>query len=326
MRILVAGGSGFIGSRLVERLARAGHSIRVFDKVINPALAPITILGDVRNLDQLLAATENTEVVYHLAAEHRDDVTPPSLYDEVNVQGMRNLLQAAERNGCRHIIFTSSVAVYPLNAQTPDESFAVAPFNRYGQSKAEAEKLIREWADADASRGVTVLRLCVVFGENNRGNVYNLLRQLASGRFVMIGQGTNRKSMAYVGNAVEFLIACLQNQSGFHLFNYADKPDLSTQEIVAIARNQLGDSAGLLSRLSLPYAVALGGGCAADLLAKVLRRKLPLSSIRVRKFCAETTVSAKKVEQTGFRRPFTLEEGLCRTIAHEFASTTSAAR
>lgn len=259
-------------------------------------------------------------MIYHLAAEHRDDVTPVSLYDEVNVEGTRNVLQAAGRNGCQRLVFTSSVAVYPLNARSPDETFPVAPFNRYGESKAEAERLIREWVQTIPTRSTTVTRLCVVFGEENRGNVYNLLRQISSRRFVMVGRGTNRKSMAYVGNVVEFLASHLQNMPGFHLYNYADKPDLSTREIVTIARNQLGIPASLLSRMRLPYPVALGLGSLADIIARALHRKLAVSAIRVRKFCAETTVSARRVEEVGFVRPFTLEEGLRRTIDHELCS------
>jgi len=228
------------------------------------------------------------------------------------------VLAAAERSRCRQVVFTSSVAVYPLNARSPDESFPTAPFNRYGQSKAEAERLIAQWAQADAKRSATILRLCVTFGEGNRGNVYNLLRQIAAGRFVMMGSGQNRKSMAYVGNVVEFLVSCLGDGPGVHLYNYADKPDLSTREIVAIARAEIGCQDGLLSRLSLPYPIALGLGYAADLVARVSGRKLPVSSIRVRKFCAETTVAAERVARRGFVRPFTLEEGLRRTIAHEF--------
>ncbi len=159
------------------------------------------------------------------------------------------------------------------------------------------------------------MRACVVFGEGNRGNVYNLLRQIQRRRFVMVGRGRNRKSMAYVGNLTRFLARCLAAPPGVHLYNYADKPDLSTAELVKVASRALGREAG---QMRLPYLVGLAGGFAYDALARLTGRDYPLSSARIRKFCAETTVSTRRLEETGFVRPYALTEALVQTIRHEF--------
>ena len=82
-----------------------------------------------------------------LAAEHRDDVSPVSKYYDTNVQGTQNVLDEIDRVGCKHIIFTSSVAVYGLNKANPNENHPVDPFNHYGKSKWEAEKVIKAWYD-----------------------------------------------------------------------------------------------------------------------------------------------------------------------------------
>ena len=82
-----------------------------------------------------------------LAAEHRDDISPISKYYETNVQGTQNVLDEMDRVGCKHLIFTSSVAVYGLNKVNPDENHPVDPFNHYGKSKWHAEELIKKWFD-----------------------------------------------------------------------------------------------------------------------------------------------------------------------------------
>jgi nucleoside-diphosphate-sugar epimerase len=317
VKICVTGGSGFIGTHLTRVLLAAGHTETIYDLRKSRAYPEWSIQGDVRDGDALSAALRGHDAVIHLAAEHRDDVRPLSLYEEVNVDGARQLVRAADSCGCKRIIFTSSVAVYPLNAGEPDEEFRPDPFNPYGASKWKAEQVFEEWAASRPDVSLTIVRPCVVFGENNRGNVYNLLRQIANKRFLMVGTGENRKSMAYVGNVVSFLAHCLGLPAGRHLYNYADKPDLSALEIVEIVRAELGMAGKIGFRL--PYSFGLAAGYSADVLAWATGRRLALSSIRIRKFCANTTVGTTRLDQTsGFTRAFSLPEALRRMVRYEF--------
>lgn len=317
MKILVTGGSGFVGSHLVRVLFSEGHSVTIYDVRKSQAYPDATVEGDVRDGDALSAALAGHDAVIHLAAEHRDDVRPLLLYEEVNVGGARQLVRAMDACGCRRIIFTSSVAVYPLNAGEPDEEFRPAPFNPYGASKWKAEQVFGEWAASRPDVSLTIVRPCVIFGENNRGNVYNLLKQIANNRFLMVGTGKNRKSMAYVGNVVSFLVHCLGAPAGRHLYNYADKPDLSSIETVEIVRAELGIAGKIGFRL--PYSLGLAAGYCFDLLAWATGRRLALSSIRIRKFCADTTVGTTRLDQvSGFSRTFSLPEALRRMVRYEF--------
>ncbi|MDU4662967.1 MAG: NAD-dependent epimerase/dehydratase family protein, partial [Enterobacter hormaechei] len=201
-KVLFIGASGFVGTRLIE-ITRNEFDVTNFDKQQSHFYPDITVSGDVRNQEQLDKALTGFETVVLLAAEHRDDVSPTSLYYDVNVQGTRNVLSAMEKNNVKNIIFTSSVAVYGLNKVNPDESHPHDPFNHYGKSKWQAEEVLREWFNkAPEERSLTIVRPTVIFGERNRGNVYNLLKQIAGGKFAMVGAGTNYKSMAYVGNIV----------------------------------------------------------------------------------------------------------------------------
>ncbi|MDR0435536.1 MAG: NAD-dependent epimerase/dehydratase family protein [Propionibacteriaceae bacterium] len=316
MKVLVAGGSGFVGSRLVPLLVERGHEVRVYDLVVNPELSDITVRGDVREVEPYLAAALDCDAIINLAAAHRDNVRPVELYHTTNVDGARVTTEVAERVGIQRIVFTSSVSVYGLNKPPSRESDPTAPFNAYSKSKLAAEQVYRAWYDAAAGRTLQIVRPSVIFGERNRGNVYTLAKQIKSGRFLTVGDGKNRKSMAYVGNVVEFLASLLEDGNGYRLLNYADKPDMSTNELVATIRGALGRDPKMTLRLPLWLGI-LGGRC-FDLLAKLLRRELPISSIRIEKFAAETVVDTTALEATGFARTFTLAEGLRRTVAAEF--------
>ncbi|MGX9519185.1 NAD-dependent epimerase/dehydratase family protein [Vibrio mediterranei] len=319
MKTLVTGGSGFIGTRLVNLLLEDGHDVSIFDLVKSDRYPDISVIGDVRNVDELTTATKDVDVIFNLAAEHADNVTPLSLYHDVNVGGAENIVKAAVSNNVKKIVFTSTVAIYGLNRGTPDESLDPQPFNEYGRSKLEAESVFNAWHAQNKDSTLVTIRPAVVFGENNRGNVYNLINQIVSGRFVMIGNGQNCKSMGYVGNVAEFLRQQLEKDSGYYVYNYADKADLSSSEIVSIVRTEMGLPP---SNVKVPYSIGLFGGYTFDLISKITGKKFPVSAIRIQKFCADTTIDSSAAMSSGFVAPFSLEEGLKRMIQHEFKSNT----
>jgi len=119
MNILVTGGSGFIGTNLVTDLLKEGHKVTIYDKQKSETYPDLCIVADIRDQEQLTRSIFGVDVVYHLAAEHRDDVQPTSLYYEVNVGGAENMVCALKKNSVNRLIFTSTVAVYGLNSGTP---------------------------------------------------------------------------------------------------------------------------------------------------------------------------------------------------------------
>ncbi|MBC2595630.1 NAD-dependent epimerase/dehydratase family protein [Ruficoccus amylovorans] len=315
--ICLIGASGFVGSRLIE-LIKDDCQLSNFDKRESVFYPEITVSGDVRHQEELDRALAGQDSVVLLAAEHRDDVSPTSLYYDVNVQGTRNVLAAMDKNGVRNIIFTSSVAVYGLNKENPAEDHPADPFNHYGKSKWQAEEVLRAWHQArPEERSLTIIRPTVIFGERNRGNVYNLLRQIASHKFLMVGKGENYKSMAYVGNIVAFIRHHLNNQQpGYQVFNYIDKPDLSMNGLVAQVEKSLNTQ---VPSVRIPYCLGMLGGLSFDVLSKLSGKKFPVSAVRVKKFCATTQFDATRAHSCGFQAPYTLAEGLNRTLQYEFA-------
>jgi nucleoside-diphosphate-sugar epimerase len=316
MNILVTGGSGFIGTNLVTDLLDKGHAVTIFDKQQSKTYPDLCIVGDIRDREKLARSLDGVDSVYHLAAEHRDDVQPASLYYEVNVGGAENLVYALKKNSVNHLIFTSTVAVYGLNSKSPNEDVPVNPFNDYGKSKYKAETIFNNWADSDHASCLVIVRPTVIFGEKNRGNVYNLLHQLSSGKFIMVGKGINRKSMGYVHNLTNFLTALLSAGPGKFIYNYADKPDLSMNELIKVFHDTLGNHHK--SNFKIPYMLGLMGGYCYDVLAKITGKTYPISSIRIKKFCADTAINTDKLQLTGFVPSYTLAEGLSRMIKSEF--------
>lgn len=317
MNIAIIGGSGFVGTRLIKFLDKnGGVNIINIDKSPSKAYPDITKICNVLDGSVLSECLVEQDLVVLLAAEHRDDVTPVSLYYDVNVKGMHNTLTAMEKNGITRLIFTSSVAIYGLDKDNPDESFLAEPFNHYGKSKWQAEKVLQDWHDEHPDWNINIIRPTVIFGEGNRGNVFNLLKQIASGRFMMIGKGDNKKSMSYVGNVVAFISFLIDHKrDGYNVYNYVDKPDFTTNDLVHSTGKVLNKH---IPTMHIPYWLGVLGGYGFDVLAFISRKKLSISSVRVKKFCAVTQYDSAKAMSTGFVPPYTIEEGLSNMLNEEF--------
>lgn len=324
MKVTFIGGSGFVGTRLIELLKEDSTNyakIKNIDLLQSHFHPEVTEIGDVREQACMDEKLQDTDCVILLAAQHRDDVHPTSLYYETNVDGMEKTLKAMEKNKVKRIIFYSSVAVYGLNKKNPNEEHPADPFNHYGKSKWQAEIVLQEWYKTHPDWNINIIRPTVIFGERNRGNVYNLLKQIASGKFLMVGNGNNKKSMAYVGNIVAFTKFLMENKTtGYNVYNYIDKPDFNMNELVGHVSKVLNKH---IPTTHFPYWLGMLGGYGFDLLAKITGKKLTVSSVRVKKFCATTEFDATKVKETGFKAPYTLGEGLARTLEFEFIHDAS---
>ncbi len=316
-KLVLVGGSGFVGTRLISLLKEQGdYNLLNIDIARSEAHPEITERGDVRRFFSMLQAFGGADTVVLLAAQHRDDVRPLSLYTETNVDGMRNVLAAMSQAKVRRIIFFSSVAVYGLNKPEPDETATPDPANEYGRTKWRAEQLLRKWHERHPERSVVVIRPTVIFGEGNRGNVYNLLHQIQSGRFLMVGSGTNPKSMAYVGNVVAFVRHLLEkDEPGYHIYNYVDKPDYDMNSLVHLVSETLGKK---IPATHFPKWLGMLGGYCFDAMSFVTRHRFAVSSQRVRKFCSTTQYSSAKAFATGFQPPYSMEEALQQTLRYEF--------
>lgn len=314
-KVDVIGGSGFIGSKLYASLsAKNNFDPMVIDKAQNQQQS--AMFADVRRKQELVDTIRSNSVLIDLSAEHRDDVVPRNVYYETNVQGAINITAAARQKSVNEIIFISTSAVYGGGASSANEASKVCPFTDYAISKALAEEVYRAWqAEAPDERRLVIIRPTVVFGPGNRGNVYRIMKLIASRRFVMIGKGLNRKSLAYVGNVAAFIEHCLGGDPGVFLFNYVDKPDLTMNEFVDVVRGSMEIRRKRVARI--PFFVAYAAAVAADVIGQLLGRRFDFTSHRVEKFCSETVFDTS-APNSGFVVPFELLPALKETVRTEF--------
>jgi nucleoside-diphosphate-sugar epimerase len=317
-KIGIIGGAGFVGTRLSKRLQLANQVHSIMDiNVLSSSEVQFVDVEDPVTLNNL----NGIDCIINLAAIHRDDIRPLSRYDDVNVTGAKNICDAARKYKINKIIFTSSVAIYGFAPPGTDESGRINYFNDYGRTKFLAEKVFKDWFDEDPhNRSLVIVRPTVIFGEGNRGNVYNLLKQISSRKFVMFGKGKNIKSMAYVENVAAFLEYCLSFEKGFRVYNYIDKPDFDMNTLVSKVRHILFGKNNIGIRL--PSLVGTFIGYSADIFSRITGKRLPVSSIRVKKFMGTTSFNTS-INNSGFTPPVCLEDGLRRTLKYEFVYDNS---
>ena len=310
--IFCFGGSGFIGQALESRLKNCEVPYRILD--IQDRGSKQFVEVDITKKD-MFSALETPDLIINLAAEHRDDVRPTSKYYETNVDGSKYICEFARARNVSKLIFVSSVAIYGNGQEDLTVDGQHAPTHDYGKSKLAGESVYRDWFDEDPeNRSLVIVRPTVVFGRGNRGNVWELINSIYKKRFLMVGNGKNKKSMAYIENVADFLLHCSSLGSGFRVFNYTDKPDLDMNSLVSVIQGELGYRNSIIR---MPYWVARVIGFIFDVLSKVFNKHFAISGLRVKKFASETVFSSN-AHEAGFLPKHSLLDGLKKTIECDF--------
>jgi GlcNAc-P-P-Und epimerase len=311
-KILLTGGSGFIGSHF--------HDFLPHNQLINLDLEKPTfdhqatfIRGDIRKEADVELALENDDVdtIISLAAKHHDFGIGHDEYFDTNEEGTAIICKVASRHNIKKIIFFSSVAVYGVREIISTEKTSPEPDSPYGASKLAGEKVLEKWAKEDPSRCLIIIRPAVVFGSNNVANMHNLIRQIDSGLYFHLGKGDNIKSIAYVENIVS-AVTYLNDKisSGISIYNYADEPQLTTRQISEVIAQALDKKI----LLTMPKSLGIMMGLPFDILIKLTGKNLPISSARIRKLATQTHHSAKKIFSEGFTPRYTTIDGLCKMV------------
>jgi nucleoside-diphosphate-sugar epimerase len=214
----------------------------------------------------------------------------------------------------RKACFYSTVAVYGSAPEPHHEDAPTNPSSPYGGSKLAGEKVFAAWASKGEGRTCLVIRPTVTFGPRNFANMYSLIRQIYSGKYFQVGPGTNIKSLSYVENIVA-ATAFLWERPGakpFEVFNYIDKPDLTSK--------QIGETiyAGLDRRPSRGFAVpmwlAMLGGLPFDIVIALTGKNLPISTARSRSCSTQTKFEADKLARAGYTPRIPLVDGIDKMV------------
>jgi len=316
LRILITGISGFVGKHLLKVLLKNHHEIIGLDKRILGKDARINenvtfYHGNILDKSIVLKAMKNVDYIVHLAAEHQDFGILKEEYFKVNQQGTKKLLECASELNINNFLFYSSVAVYGYCDEPTTEKTEPNPDNYYGKSKIAAEKEIMKWYNQDIKNRLSIIiRPTVIYGKgmNDYANIYRLINTIYKKHFILVGKGNNIKSIAYVDNIVNATNFLLNNvNSGFHIFNYADKEHLQTKNIIKIISNSFNK---VIPKINPPYKLTLLLAHFLDIFSKLTRINLSITADRIEKFNTPTYHKAEKILEYGFKPKILNSKGL----------------
>ena len=306
MKYILVGGSGFIGQHFKSLL---GEDILLnldIDCGINNSKFEYCDIN--RKIEVDISKYKSISVI-HLAAVHFDF---QSNYYETNVNGTSNILDWIDKNkNIVNYVFFSSVATYGDSLNGKDELSIQKPYNDYGKSKLEAEKLIINWKKTNSNIKTIIIRPAVVFGEYNFGNVFNLIKQINSGIFAIIGNGENVKSIAYAPNLVKSVIFSINNvKDDFFIYNYSDYPQKNIQEQSLL----ISKLCRKYKPIKIPLIFTKIITVPVDFLEKIIRKDLKINSMRVKKFTVPTYFKSDLIRNKGFKQPFSISESFKNTV------------
>jgi nucleoside-diphosphate-sugar epimerase len=238
MRILVTGGTGFTGKALVRRLLDLGHEVVALDYKEGLKTAELrqwgarVVLGSVTDAAVVHEAMAGVEVVHHLAAAFREMNVPDTYYWEVNVQGTRNVLEAALAQGVRKLVYCSTCGVHGNIDHPPGgEDAPIQPADYYQRTKYEAEPLVRDFHQ----RGLpaTILRPAAIYGPGDPERFLMIFRRVARGAFPMFGNGKTLYHPLYIDNLVDAFLAAMGDGAGDgEAYLIADDQYLEIEDLV----------------------------------------------------------------------------------------------
>jgi UDP-glucose 4-epimerase len=256
MKIIVAGGSGFIGSHVVDVLLEQGHEVMIYD-LESPRYgqACAFVRGDTRDIDRLVQVLKNGDVIYLLAAEANVNrfLESPVYSNDITANAALSVLEAARRTGAARVILASTEWVYGSLPEAGEENiieetpYAGNPDHIYTSSKIAAELFCKNYHDLFGVN-FTIMRYGIPFGERARPETVTpiFIRRIARGEPITIhGDGSQSRQFIYVKDLARGNAACLSRAAENQIFNLNGKKRVSVIQIVKTLEEILGKKATL---------------------------------------------------------------------------------
>jgi dihydroflavonol-4-reductase len=284
MKALVTGGTGFLGANLAKGLLEQGWAVRILRRLTSPldAVQDLQVehaIGDVTDLDSLLAAMPGVDVVFNVAAISQYWRNATNAIYKVNVGGAQNVFDAAARSGVKRIVHTSSAAAVGIirgRAATEDDPFNQPPDRfPYGHSKWLAEAIVRE--RVQAGQDIVMVNPAAIIGARDINWISgSILREAKRGRIPVIPQGG--VNFVAVQDVVAGHIAAVERGRAGERYILGGK-NLTNRETTLMACDIVGVKP---PRFTQPrWTIPLAGG-ALDVIAKIVGPRLPLSGEQMR--------------------------------------------
>jgi len=317
MKILVTGGTGFTGKALVKRLLDEGHSVVALDYKEGIKTDELrqwgaeVIIGSVVDKNIVEKCMQDVDVVQHLAAAFRELDVENTYYYDINVNGTRTVLQAAERHNVKKFIYCSTCGVHG-NVDNPpaDETAPINAADYYQQTKYEAEPLVKEFSDRGMN--TVILRPAAIYGPGDPERFFMIFRRVNSGAFPMFGSGNTLYHPLYVENLVDaHLLAMEEGKGDGQTYLIADDEYLTIENLV----KRIGKSLNVDVKIThYPIAPLIIAGHICEKVCKPFKIAPPIFPRRVDWYRQNRAFNINKAKkELGYVPKVGLDEGLKNT-------------
>lgn len=313
MDVVITGGTGFIGSRLALEALAAGDRVTALGQANTPAEADNirrlegagvrVVNASVTDPTALAGELRGAEIVFHLAAAQHEMNVPDRHFEEVNVGGTRNVLEAALAAGVRRVVHGSTIGVYGPAEDVVDEDTPCRPDNIYGKTKLEGERLALSYT---ARLPVVVARIPEVYGPGDR-RLLKLFRAVRRRRFIRIGGGRNLHHPMYVDDLTGGLRRLAEHPAAAgRVLLLAGKDVVSTDEMVDAIAAAVGVPP---PRLRVPLAPLMAAATVLELGLRPFKIQPPLHRRRMDFFRKSFSLRADRAAELGVRPRVAFRDG-----------------
>lgn len=315
MNILLTGSSGYIGARLAPLLRDLGHRVVGLDRVSNDTVElDLFHQTDINDLGNDLHVFDGIDMIMHLAAAKGDwGISADEFYQD-NLYATQRLVEDGTKAGIKKWLFYSTVAVLGPSDERISESAPYSPVIPYGASKSDCEKIFAALCESDAAQEVLILRPSAVFGIDNppSTNIFRLIDAVKNGRMIMIGDGKVLKTTSYIENLLAATLFLNDRiEPGLGIYHYVDEPIQSTGELVQAVYDGLEKTR---PKWYLPLFVAYPLAFVLDVISALVKKDLPITAARIKKFCTATVFDSSSIRELGFRQPVDNKKAIATTI------------
>ena len=317
MKVLVTGGTGFTGKALVLRLLAMGHEVVALDAKEGHKTRELreqgaeVVIGSVTDRAAVARAMRGAEVVHHLAAAFRELNVPERHYYEVNVEGTKNVLEAAQAAGVRKLVYCSTCGVHGDVEHPPaTEDAPIQPADYYQKTKYLAEPLVLE--QVERGMDAAILRPAAIYGPGDPERFTLIFKRVAKGRFPMFGSGRTYYHPLYIDNLVDAFVLAMGNGKGRgQAYLIADDRYLEIEDLVRRVAKALGVEVEIPH---YPVWPVVAVGHVVEKVCKPFGVAPPIFPRRVDWFRQNRAFSIEKARRDlGYDPKIDIDEGLRRT-------------
>lgn len=313
-KILVSGGTGFVGSNLVEALLTRGYDVRClvrkssntcFLERIGAELA----YGDITDSFSVRNALEGVAVVFHLAGILGKWGVPSKIYEKIHVGGTKTMVETCIEQGVSRLIHCSTSGVLgPINDPPADEGWLYNPSNMYEIAKTRAEKMV---LNHRKELDVTIIRPGLVYGPRDM-HTLSLFKSIKNRRFFIIGDGEALLHPTFVEDLNQGFVLCLENKKSIdEIYLIVGDRYVTVNEFINVVSKTLNLKTYWM-HIPIRVADLLAG--ISELAGSALGLEPPLTYSRVKFFTENRAFSYSKIGQDLGYKPIKLEEGIKKTI------------